>query len=50
MLEKYEKSEFKPSDFGRDIEIPTKMEKPILDGNKKEPQQETPKNDIFKVC
>ncbi|XP_059218729.1 twitchin isoform X21 [Stomoxys calcitrans] len=34
-LEKYEKSEFDPSDFSRELNIPNKMEKPILDTAKK---------------
>uniref|UniRef100_A0A1I8MIJ3 Ig-like domain-containing protein n=1 Tax=Musca domestica TaxID=7370 RepID=A0A1I8MIJ3_MUSDO len=34
-LEKFEKPEFDPSDFSRDTNIPSKMEKPILDSLKK---------------
>ncbi|EDW50927.1 GM26811 [Drosophila sechellia] len=47
-LEKYEKSDFTPSDFARDLEIPNKMEKPIIDSGKKEPAVLAQKNGIPK--
>ncbi|XP_039968284.1 muscle M-line assembly protein unc-89-like [Bactrocera tryoni] len=39
VLEKYEKSEFAASDFSRELDIPTKMQKPVLDSEKNEPEK-----------
>lgn len=49
VLETYEKSEFTPTDFARELEIPNKMEKPILDSGKKEVDSPPQKNGIPKV-
>lgn len=49
VLEKYEKSEFAASDFSRELDIPTKMEKPVLDSEKKEPEKAILKNGPPKV-
>lgn len=49
MLEKYEKSEFTPSDFAREIEIPNKMEKPVLETGKKREDEAPQNNGIPKV-
>lgn len=48
-LEKYEKSEFTPSDFARDLEIPNKMEKPVLESTNKAEDEASTKNGIPKV-
>lgn len=49
VLEKFEKLDFEASDFSRQLEIPNKMEKPVLDAAKKDPQQAEQKNGLPKV-
>lgn len=49
VLEKFEKPEFEVSDFTRQLEIPNKMEKPVFDAPKPEPQQAEQKNGLPKV-
>lgn len=48
-LEKYEKSEFTPTDFARELEIPNKMEKPVVDNAKKPAELAPQKNGLPKV-
>lgn len=48
-LEKYEKSDFTPTDFARELEIPNKMEKPILESAKKQAEIEPNNNGLVKV-
>lgn len=49
VLEKYEKSDFAASDFSRELEIPAKMEKQVLDSEKKESEKAVLKNGPSKV-
>lgn len=49
VLEKFEKPEFEASDFTRQTEIPNKMEKPVFDTVKPQPQQAEEKNGLPKV-
>lgn len=48
-LEKYEKSEFTPSDFARELDIPNKMEKPVIESGIKAEDEAPKKNGLPKV-
>lgn len=49
VLEKYEKSDFEASDFGRELDIPSKMDKPVLEIEEKAPEKVVLKNGVAKV-
>ncbi|XP_023159078.1 muscle M-line assembly protein unc-89-like isoform X10 [Ceratitis capitata] len=48
VLEKYEKSDFEASDFGRELDIPSKMDKPVLEIEEKAPEKVVLKNGVAK--
>lgn len=49
VLEKYDKPEFEAGDFTRQLNIPSKMEKPVLEAAKQESQPAKQNNEQVKV-